>query len=166
MNPVFWILYQLQKHAGAGQAFLLYLVRKVADRKYSGIAQGSWYHSFRSATLAGLPGLSSTNFSQLRQFLSFNPDQTTTIDACNLNLIHGDCLTANIITVDGGTVNIPSPNFFKHNHVVINLDYNQSQDTLHHWLFLMTNGSDFLNTASQPIFFVQCRRSNASSPIR
>ena len=50
-------------------------------------------------------------------------------------------------------MNIPSPNFFKQNHAVINLDYNQSPDTQHHWRFLMTNGSDIDNAASLPQFF-------------
>ncbi len=105
------------------------------------------------ATLSGLPGLSATNFGVLTQFLSLNPAKTTTIEACNLNLVHGDCPTANIIPVDAGTVNISSPNFFKQNHAVINLDYNQSPDTQHHWRFLMTNGADIDNAASLPVFF-------------
>jgi hypothetical protein len=106
------------------------------------------------ATLGGLSGLSGTNFSQLQQYLSFLPAQTSTIDVCNQNVVFADCPVANIVPVAVGTVNIPSPNFFKQNHAVINFDYNQSQDTQHHWRFLMTNGSDILNTASLPIFFV------------
>ena len=104
-------------------------------------------------TLSGLSGLRGVNFAVLRQFLSFNPARTGTIEACTLNLVHNDCPTANIIPVEIGTVNIPSPNFFKQNHAVINLDYNQSTNTQHHWRFLFTNGADIDNTASLPVFF-------------
>ncbi|MEP6743552.1 MAG: carboxypeptidase regulatory-like domain-containing protein, partial [bacterium] len=105
------------------------------------------------ATLSALSGVSATNLAVLKQFLTFNPSKTDTVDACTLNVPQGDCPTANIIPVDVGTVNIPSPNFFKQNHAVINLDYNQNQDTQHHWRFLMTNGSDIDTSASLPIFF-------------
>jgi hypothetical protein len=104
-------------------------------------------------TLAGLPGLSAVNFAVLKQFLSFNPAKTGTLEACTLNMVHDNCPKANIIPFDIGTVNIPSPNFFKQNHAVINLDYNQSQDTTHHWRFLLTNGADIDNAASLPVFF-------------
>jgi hypothetical protein len=105
------------------------------------------------ATLSGLTGISATNFTVLRQFLSLNPARTGVLSACTLTVIHDDCPTANIIPVESGTVNIPSPNFFKQNHAVINLDYNQSANTTHHWRFLMTNGADIDNTASLPVFF-------------
>ena len=104
-------------------------------------------------TLAALPGLSATNLAVLNQFLNLNPAQTTTLEACNINVVHDNCPNANRIPFAAGTVNIPSPNFFKQNHAVINLDYNQSQDTQHHWRFLMTNGSDIDTSASLPIFF-------------
>ncbi len=104
-------------------------------------------------TLAGLPGLRAVNFAVLKQFLSFNPARTGTLTACTLNVIHDDCPNANIIPVEIGTVNIPSPNFFKQNHAVINFDYNQSASTQHHWRFLMTNGADIDNAASLPQFF-------------
>ena len=105
-------------------------------------------------TLAGLTGIRGVNFAVLKQFLSFNPARTGTINACLLNMVHDDCPKAAIIPVEIGTVNIPSPNFFKQNHAVINLDYNQSTATAHHWRFLLTNGADIDNAASLPAFFV------------
>jgi hypothetical protein len=53
-----------------------------------------------------------------------------------------------------GTVSFPAPNFFKQNHAVINLDYNQSTATQHHFRFTMTNGADIDNAANLPQFFV------------
>jgi hypothetical protein len=52
-----------------------------------------------------------------------------------------------------GDVSFASPNFFKQNHAVIHLDYNQSSTTLHHWRFSMTNGAEIDNSANLPIFF-------------
>ena len=105
------------------------------------------------ATLSSLSGVSATNLSVLRQYLGFLPPQTGTIDVCTLNVVHGTCPTANIIQVPVGAVSFAAPNFYKQNHAVINLDYDQSESTFHHWRFSMTNGAGIDNLANLPIFF-------------
>jgi hypothetical protein len=94
------------------------------------------------ATLAGTPGISQTNFNVLAQFLPAAPTAS------------GDTIEVAGRTVQLGNIAVPSPNFFKQNHAVINLDWNQSEATQHHWRFTMTNGADIDNTANLPIFFI------------
>jgi hypothetical protein len=93
------------------------------------------------ATLGTIPGLSATNLAVLRQF-------TPVAGANNEGTIS---VLGRAIPV--GDVSFPSPNFFKQNHAVINLDYNQSGSTLHHWRFSMTNGAEIDNAANLPVFF-------------
>ena len=93
------------------------------------------------ATLATIPGLSATNLSVFRQFTpvaSVNNEGTISV-------------LGRLIPV--GDVSFPSPNFFKQNHAVINLDLNQSSTTIHHWRFGMTNGATVDNSANLPVFF-------------
>jgi hypothetical protein len=112
-------------------------------------------------TLAGLPGVSATNLAVLRQYLGFFPAKTTTITACKVNSLQDECpdptpgttANENIIPVDAGAISFPAPNFFKQNHAVINLDYNQTGATQHHFRFSMTNGSSIDTAPSLPIFF-------------
>ena len=63
-------------------------------------------------------------------------------------------MTVGGIALPLGGVNFPAPNFFKQNHAVINLDYNQSTATQHHFRFTMTNGADIDNLANLPQFYV------------
>ncbi|HEY9284662.1 MAG TPA: carboxypeptidase regulatory-like domain-containing protein [Pyrinomonadaceae bacterium] len=93
------------------------------------------------ATLASTPGISATNAGILQQFLPVAP------------VASGDTITVAGRTVPLGNIAVPSPNFFKQNHAVINLDYNQSENTRHLWRFTMTNGADVDTAANLPIFF-------------
>lgn len=93
------------------------------------------------ATLATIPGLSATNLAVFRQFTpvaSVNNEGTISVLGRNIPV---------------GDVAFAAPNFFKQNHAVINLDYNQSSTTLHHWRFSMTNGAEIDNSANLPVFF-------------
>src|SRR6266550_3754056 len=93
------------------------------------------------ATLATIPGLSATNLAVFRQFTPVaGVNNEGTISVLGRNIPVGD-------------VSFASPNFFKQNHAVINLDYNQSSNTLHHWRFSMTNAAEIDNSANLPIFF-------------
>jgi hypothetical protein len=93
------------------------------------------------ATLATITGLSATNLAVFRQF-------TPVASANNEGTIS---VLGRPIPV--GDVSFPSPNFFKQNHAVINLDLNQSSTTFHHWRFGMTNGATVDNAANLPVFF-------------
>jgi hypothetical protein len=93
------------------------------------------------ATLGTIPGLSATNLSVFRQF---TPVASTNNEG-----------TISVLgrAIPVGDVSFPSPNFFKQNHAVINLDLNQSSTTLHHWRFGMTNGATVDAAANLPVFF-------------
>jgi len=65
---------------------------------------------------------------------------------------------AGFITVQGrqvpiGGVAFPSPNFAKQNHVVTNIDWNQSTATQHRFRFLLTNSASINTSANLPVFF-------------
>jgi hypothetical protein len=107
------------------------------------------------AIINATPGLSAQNKAAFFQFMPV---------AAVANRQAADCLTSsahpeNCITIGGvalplGSVSFPAPNFFKQNHAVINLDYNQSAATQHHFRFTMTNGADIDNIPNLPQFFV------------
>ena len=93
------------------------------------------------ATLATIPGLSATNLSVFRQF--------TPVAAVN----NEGTISVLGRAIPVGDVSFPSPNFFKQNHWVLNLDLNQTSKTFHHWRYSMTNGATVDNSANLPIFF-------------
>ncbi len=93
------------------------------------------------ATLATIPGVSVTNRNILQQFLPIAPTAS------------GDTVVVAGRTIQLGNIAVPSPNFFKQNHAVVNLDYNQSENTRHLWRFTFTNGADVDTAANLPIFF-------------
>ncbi len=93
------------------------------------------------AALATIPGLSAANVGVLTTYAPPAPvNNEGTISVLGRAIPVGD-------------VNFPSPNFLKQNHAVINLDYNQSASTIHHWRFSMTNAAGIDNLANLPIFF-------------
>jgi len=94
------------------------------------------------AALQTIPGLSGTNVGVFSQFVPVAPvnDQGT------ISVLGRD--------IPVGNVAFSAPNFFKQNHMVINLDYLQSSATQHHIRFTFTNGADIDNTANLPAFFV------------
>jgi outer membrane receptor protein involved in Fe transport len=93
------------------------------------------------ATLATIPGLSAANLGIFRTYTPPAPaNNEGTIDVLGQLIPVGD-------------VSFPAPNFYKQNHAVINLDYNQSGATQHHFRFSMNNGAAIDNLANLPIFF-------------
>ncbi|MBC7929299.1 MAG: TonB-dependent receptor, partial [Rubrivivax sp.] len=93
------------------------------------------------ATLSTIPGLSATNLGVLRDFLPVAPSNNSgTISVLGR-------------TIPIGTVAFSAPNFFKQNHVVANIDYNQSAATQYRFRFTMTNSAGVDNFANLPIFF-------------
>jgi hypothetical protein len=94
------------------------------------------------AALRSIPGLSTNN---LNVFNTFVP-AAGSADAGTISV--------NGVTVPIGTVFIAAPNFFKQNHVVENLDYEQSGKTQHKFRFTMTNLADIDNAANLPQFFI------------
>ena len=115
------------------------------ERLHTGSAAGAG--GITAPTAAGfailntIPGLSSTNRSVLSQFLPAAPVN----NAGNLVVLGRN--------IPVGDITFPAPNFYKQNHAVINLDYNQTTATVHHFRFSMTNGSSIDTAASLPIFF-------------
>jgi len=93
------------------------------------------------ATLNTIPALNATNLAVLNAFLPAAPVANEgTIDVLGRAIPVGD-------------ITFPAPNFFKQNHALINLDYNQTTATLHHFRFSMTNGAQIDTAASLPVFF-------------
>lgn len=94
------------------------------------------------AILNSIPGLSANNLAAFNTFVPVAPvnDQ--------------DTITVLGRNIPVGNVSFAAPNFFKQNHMVINLDYLQSSATTHHVRFTFTNGADIDNTANLPAFFV------------
>ena len=56
-----------------------------------------------------------------------------------------------------GDVAVPSPNFTKQNHIVSNIDFNQSTNTQHRFRFTLTNTADIDTDANLPAFFAAQR---------
>jgi hypothetical protein len=102
------------------------------------------------AIIDALPGLSANN---KNAFFTYMPIAGTA-DVQSASCVGPNCVTVGGFAIPLGTVSFPAPNFFKQNHAVINLDYNQSTATQHHFRFTMTNGADIDNTANLPQFFV------------
>jgi hypothetical protein len=102
------------------------------------------------AIINTIPGLSAQNKSAFFQFMPV----AATANVQSASCTGPDCVTVGGIALPLGTVSFPAPNFFKQNHAVINLDYNQSTATQHHFRFTMTNGADIDNIPNLPQFFV------------
>ena len=93
------------------------------------------------ATLGTIPGLSANNLNVFRTYTPVAPvNNEGTISVLGRLIPVGD-------------VSFSAPQFYKQNHAVINLDWNQSGATQHHFRFSMTNGADIDNFANLPIFF-------------
>ena len=102
------------------------------------------------AIINATPGLSAQNKAAFFQFMPVAPIANSQSASCT----GPNCITIGGVALPLGSVSFPAPNFFKQNHAVINLDYNQSTATQHHFRFTMTNGADIDNTANLPQFFV------------
>ncbi len=94
------------------------------------------------AALAGISGLSATN---LGIFLQYVPVA---------GVANEGTISVRGVNIPVGDVFVSAPNFSKQNHVVENIDYNQSSRTQHKFRFTMTNVADIDNAANLPQFFV------------
>jgi hypothetical protein len=106
------------------------------------------------ATLGALPGLSPTNLAIFNTYVPVAPAQTATTPFCLVPRQGGECPAAQTIQIPVGDVAVPSPNFTKQNHIVSNIDFNQSTNTQHRFRFTMTNTADIDTDANLPTFFV------------
>jgi len=107
------------------------------------------------AIIDALPGLSANNKNAFFTYMPIAGTADVQAADCLLTNPHPEeCVTVGGFAIPLGTVSFPAPNFFKQNHAVINLDYNQSTATQHHFRFTMTNGADIDNTANLPQFYM------------
>jgi hypothetical protein len=106
------------------------------------------------ATLSALPGLSPTNLAIFNTYVPVAPAQTSTAPFCLVPRQGGECPAAQTIQIPVGDVAVPSPNFTKQNHIVSNIDFNQSTNTQHRFRFTLTNTADIDTDANLPTFFV------------
>ena len=106
------------------------------------------------ATLSSLPGLSPTNLAIFNTYVPVAPAQTSTVPFCLVPRQGGECPAAQTIQIPVGDVAVPSPNFTKQNHIVSNIDFNQSTNTQHRFRFTLTNTADIDTEANLPAFFV------------
>jgi hypothetical protein len=109
------------------------------------------------AIINATPGLSAQNKSAFLQFMPVAPVADFQSANCVPNPTADPpitCVQIGGVSLPLGNVAVPSPNFFKQNHAVINIDYNQSSATQHHFRFTMTNGADIDNIPNLPQFFV------------
>src|SRR5215213_1403498 len=106
------------------------------------------------ATLSALPGLSPTNLAIFNTYVPVAPAQTGTAPFCLVPRQGGECPAAQTIQIPVGDVAVPSPNFTKQNHIVSNIDFNQSTNTQHRFRFTLTNTADIDTEANLPAFFV------------
>ncbi|HEV2763240.1 MAG TPA: carboxypeptidase regulatory-like domain-containing protein [Pyrinomonadaceae bacterium] len=106
------------------------------------------------ATLNALPGLSPANRAIFNTYVPVAPTQTSTLPFCLVPRQGGECPAAQTIQIPVGDVAVPSPNFTKQNHIVSNIDFNQSTNTQHRFRFTMTNTADIDTEANLPSFFI------------
>jgi len=106
------------------------------------------------ATVAGTPGVSSTNLDIYRQFVPIAATNNGgTINFCRVRPdVNGICSAANTLQLPVGTVELPpQPQFNKQNNFVLNLDYTQSTRTQHHGRWNQTDNYG-VGLAGLPIF--------------
>ena len=109
------------------------------------------------AMLSGLPGISSTNLGIYREFVPVaSANNAGALNVCNVRPdLTGNC-PGTLLAVPIGTIALPSQAVFnKQNNFVLNMDFNQSDKTTHHWRFNMNNNVDaglLAGFAGIPIF--------------
>ncbi|MBV9670156.1 MAG: carboxypeptidase regulatory-like domain-containing protein, partial [Acidobacteriales bacterium] len=92
--------------------------------------------------LAGIAGLSNNNRNVFLQYMPVAPTN------------NGGNVIVNGVAVPVGLASITAPNFFKQNHAIGNIDFNQSSKTIHRWRFSMTNLAEIDAAANLPQFFI------------
>ena len=107
------------------------------------------------AILQGLSGISANNFAQFREFVPVAPvNNAGTIPICAVSRdAAAACSAANTIDVPIGNVSFAAPNFQNNRNIVFNLDFNQSENTVHHSRFIFNRQRTIDNLATFPQFF-------------
>ena len=106
------------------------------------------------ATVAGTPGVSSTNLDIYRQFVPIaSANNSGTINFCRVRPdANGVCSVANTLQLPVGTIELPpQPQFNKQNNFVLNVDFTQSSKTQHHVRWNQTDNYG-VGLAGLPIF--------------
>ncbi|HKP35623.1 MAG TPA: carboxypeptidase-like regulatory domain-containing protein [Pyrinomonadaceae bacterium] len=103
----------------------------------------------------GATGVSATNRGVLNTYVPVAPTSTGTIQVCSVRpqVGTGNCVGGTLLNVPVGDVAFPAPNFLKQNNGVINIDWNQSENTTHRFRFNMTNFVTIDTAANLPVFF-------------
>lgn len=117
-------------------------------------AGASAFTSGALATIAGLPGVSQNNLGVYRQFVPVPAAANDTVSFCPVarDLESGECPVTELLLPVGG-ISFAAPNYSRQNNFVLNLDYNQSDKTIHRARFNYNNVFDIDNSAFLPTFF-------------
>ncbi|HET7288636.1 MAG TPA: hypothetical protein VFI71_14240, partial [Pyrinomonadaceae bacterium] len=107
------------------------------------------------AILQGLSGVSATNLAQFRQFVPVAATNNAgTIPICAVPRdAAGKCPSASELAVPIGNISFAAPNFQSDRNIVLNFDFNQSANTVHHSRFIFNRQRTIDNLATFPQFF-------------
>jgi hypothetical protein len=94
------------------------------------------------ALINSLPGLSPTNLAIFNQYVPVAP------------VPNGQTITVAGVEIPIGDVTFPAPNFTRQNNFVLNIDFNQSENTRHSARFNYTNFFGIDTGATLPQFYV------------
>lgn len=105
--------------------------------------------------LQGLSGISATNLAAFREFVPVAPvNNAGTIPICAISRdAAGTCPAASTLDVPIGNISFAAPNFQSNRNIVFNLDFNQSDKTVHHSRFIFNRQRTIDNVATFPQFF-------------
>src|SRR4030095_13012477 len=106
------------------------------------------------STVAGTPGISTTNLGVYREFVPVAATNNAgTVNFCSVRPdVNGLCPAANTIQLPVGTIELPpQPQFNKQNNFLLNIDYTQSANTHHHGRWNQTDNYG-VGLAGLPIF--------------
>jgi hypothetical protein len=107
------------------------------------------------ATLQGLSGVSPTNLGVFQQFVPVAPTNNAgTIPICAVSRdAAAACPSGSELAVPIGNISFAAPNFENNRNIVFNLDFNQSEKTVHHSRFIFNRLRTIDNLATFPQFF-------------
>ena len=107
------------------------------------------------ATLQGLSGISPTNLGVFTQFVPVAPTNNAgTIPICAVSRdAAGACPSGSLLNVPIGNISFAAPNFQNNRNIVFNVDFTQSDNTLHHARFIYNRQHLIDNLATFPEFF-------------
>ena len=107
------------------------------------------------AVLQGLSGVSATNLAAFRQFVPVAASNNAgTIPICAVARdAAGTCPASSLLNVPVGNIAFAAPNFQNNRNIVFNLDFTQSNKTVHHSRFIFNRNRTIDNLATFPEFF-------------